>query len=162
MLGGFEEGASLSQLRALPGAASATLLDIANDPAAPLFVRARAVYGLRAFTAPGVAPTVQSALRAVALSAGADPLLRRAALDALAEGHGDLGAARTLLGGADPSMREAAGWTLSRSADPSARPALSAQLQRERDPAVARSLRDALGVPTPTAPTVTPPGAVTR
>lgn len=142
---GIEQTAPEPVVRAWGPNAIATLTRLAEDPARPEFVRARATTALRVF-APS--PAAHTALLRLANASSPHPLVLRAALTVLASDFADLSLAQRMLRAASSETREGAVWALSRSPLTAAREALLRGQVTERDPAVRATYELVLRSPT--------------
>lgn len=148
-LSGFEEAPGLQELRAWGPEGALHLMRLGASEQSLPHVRVRAVYALRAFP---LLPGVRDYLRAIAEDATAGLFLRRAAMDALVEGLGDVQRVAGLFRDPRADVRDGVAWALSRALGgalggapgAAARAALAARLRVEPDETVRSTLRLAL------------------
>jgi hypothetical protein len=135
-LSGYEHTAPADVVRGWSERSVSTLVQLAEDPQRPEFVRARAAAAIKSF-APS--PLARTALVRLA-TATAHPLVLRAALDGLCVEFGDLAIAQRFLSANVSDHREAAAWSIARSGRSEARAMLARARESERDPALQATL----------------------
>jgi hypothetical protein len=140
-LSGYEDAPTAQELQAWGPTGALHLMQLGASETALPQVRVRAVYALRVFPA---LPGVRDYLRAIAEDGAAGLFLRRAAMDALVEGLGDVLRVAGLFRNPRADVRDGVAWALSRSTSPTARALLSARLRVEPDETVRGTLRQVL------------------